>query len=260
MRNDVSDEIISVLDYAVERYNNIEFISNDPIQIPHRFIQKEDIEIAGFLVATIAWGNRKSIVRNGMKLMQLMDESPYRFLMDNDFLTGREEEILRFVHRTFNGEDCLFFLNSLQNIYKNYGGLETVFTDGYNQSETIRSSLKYFREVFLAFPHDKRAEKHISDVFSGSAAKRLNMFLRWMVRKDDKGVDFGLWSHIPMAKLMLPLDVHTGNVSRNLGLLVRTQNDWKAVEEITEILRKLDKNDPVKYDFALFGLGVDALI
>lgn len=260
MRNDVSDEIISVLDYAVERYNNIEFISNDPIQIPHRFIQKEDIEIAGFLVATIAWGNRKSIVRNGMKLMQLMDESPYRFLMDNDFLTGREEEILRFVHRTFNGEDCLFFLNSLQNIYKNYGGLETVFTDGYNQSETIRSSLKYFREVFLTFPHDKRAEKHISDVFSGSAAKRLNMFLRWMVRKDDKGVDFGLWTHIPMAKLMLPLDVHTGNVSRNLGLLVRTQNDWKAVEEITEILRKLDKNDPVKYDFALFGLGVDALI
>ena len=249
-------EIKTLLDDAVTRYNHVDFIANDPVQIPHRFTQKEDIEIAAFLSAAIAWGQRKSIIKNGLRLMELMDNAPYDFLMDDDFLTEKESEIRCFVHRTFNGEDCLFFLKSLQNIYRNYGGLERVFTDGFQNEKTIFGALKYFREIFLETSHEKRSRKHLSDVLANSSAKRLNMFLRWMVRSDENGVDFGLWKNIPMSALMLPLDVHTGNVSRNLGLLNRKQNDWRAVEEITEILRTFDAEDPIKYDFALFGLGV----
>lgn len=252
-------EIKFLLDDAVNQYNRIDFIKDDPVQIPHLFERKEDIEIAGFLCATIAWGNRKSIIKNGLKLMELMNHSPYDFLMDDDFLIQYKNEINQFVHRTFNGEDCFFFLKSLQNIYRNHGGLEQVFTDGFQIDKTIFSALKHFRSVFLEIPHSKRAEKHLSDVMSNSSAKRLNMFLRWMVRRDENGVDFGLWKNIPMSALMLPLDVHTGNVSRNLGLLSRKQNDWKAVEEITEILRTFDASDPIKYDYALFGLGVNSL-
>ena len=248
-------ELKIFLDDAVKQYNHVDFIASDPVQIPHRFTRKEDIEISAFLTATIAWGNRKSIINNGLRLMELMDNSPYNFLMDDDFLSERQDEIRRFVHRTFNGEDCLFFLKSLQNIYKNHGGLETIFTVGFQQENSVFGALKHFRNVFTEISHEKRAEKHLSDVLSNSSAKRLNMFLRWMVRSDENGVDFGLWKNIPTSALMLPLDVHTGNVSRELGLLTRKQNDWKAVEEITEILRTFDANDPVKYDFALFGLG-----
>ena len=252
-------DIKLLLDDAVTQYNNIEFIKDDPVQIPHLFERKEDIEIAGFLSATLAWGNRKSIIKNGFKLMELMNHSPYDFLMDDDFLIQYQNDINRFVHRTFNGEDCFFFLKSLQNIYKYHGGLEQVFTDGFQMDETIFGALKHFRNVFLEISHLKRTEKHLSDVASNSSAKRLNMFLRWMVRSDENGVDFGLWKNIPMSALMLPLDVHTGNVSRNLGLLARKQNDWKAVEEITKILRTFDVSDPIKYDYALFGLGVNQL-
>ena len=254
-------DIKYLLDSRVAEYNRLDFIDSDPIQIPHRFVRKEDIEIAGFLTATISWGQRKSIINNANKLMDLMDNSPYDFLMytSSESSSGEYpewEDIRKFVHRTFNGNDCLFFLKSLQNIYTLHGGLEEVFTKGYRASGTAYGALQHFREIFLSTPHENRVRKHISDVTANSSAKRLNMFLRWMVRNDEQEVDFGLWENIPASALMLPLDVHTGDVARAYGLLNRKQNDWKAVEEITAILRTFDPLDPIKYDFALFGIGV----
>ena len=242
------------LDNRVSQYNQLEFIDTDPIQIPHKFSLNEDIEIAGFFAATIAWGQRKSIIKNGYLLMKLMDNSPFDFIMNASEIDLKGFK--HFVHRTFNGDDCIFFLESLKNIYSNHNGLESVFNKGFDIENNISGALKYFREVFISIPYQPRVKKHISDVASNSAAKRLNMFLRWMVRKDNNGVDFGLWKNIPASSLMLPLDVHTGNVARSLGLLLRTQNDWKAVEEITSVLRTFDANDPIKYDYALFGIGV----
>ena len=245
--------IFSFLEEHYVRYCTSAFIDTDPVQIPHLFTRKEDIEIAGFLAATIAWGQRKTIIANAKRLMNLMEHAPYDFVMN---ATSNELKLLdSFVHRTFQPDDCLFFIYSLRHIYTNHGGLQTVFTDGYNSTGSIFGSLVHFRCVFLETPHLKRSEKHLSDVQRGASAKRLNMFLRWMVRGND-GIDFGLWKEIPTSSLMLPLDVHTGNVSRRLGLLTRSANDWKAVEEITTNLRKFDPEDPVKYDFALFGLGV----
>ncbi len=247
------NQLKSLLDKKTEEYNNFEFITTDPIQIPHRFTKKEDIEIAGFLTATIAWGQRKSIIKNASRLMAMMDNSPYEFVTN---ASEKELELLSgFVHRTFNDMDCNFFIHSLRNIYLHHAGLENVFTVGFSQNKTIINALTHFRATFLSTPHLQRSEKHLSDVTSNSSAKRLNMFLRWMVRQDDCGVDFGIWKSIPSSALLLPLDVHTGNVGRELGLLTRTQNDLKAVLEITENLRLFDANDPVKYDFALFGIG-----
>lgn len=242
------------LDEKHDLYNNKSFIDSDPIQIPHRFTKNEDIEIAGFLVSTIAWGQRKSIIANGNKLMMWMDESPHEFIMN---ASGKEIQIFRkFVHRTFNGEDCLFFVQSLKSIYKKYGTIEVAFSDGLKPADrSALNCISLFRKRFFEYAHFERTEKHISNPENGSAAKRLNMYLRWMVRKDRRGVDFGIWNSIKSKDLYLPLDVHTGNVGRKLGLLKRTQNDRKAVEEITENLRKLDAHDPIKYDFALFGLG-----
>ena len=244
----------SFLDARVQKYNTVEFIHSDPVQISHRFSRKEDIEIAAFLTATISWGQRKSIINNANRLMRLMDNSPYDFLMEADEADWKT--VSGFVHRTFNGNDCLFFLESLRNIYRHHHGLEAVFTNGYNNRKNIQSALQHFREVFLSTPHEVRVRKHVSDVSANSSAKRLNMFLRWMVRNDNNEVDFGLWKNIPASALMLPLDVHTGNVARGLGLLTRKQNDWKAVEEITAALRVFDAHDPIKYDYALFGIGV----
>ena len=246
-------EMKILLDSRVNEYNRLDFIHSDPIQIPHRFFRKEDIEIAAFLTATISWGQRKSIINNASRLMELMDNSPYEFLLDaknEDWKT-----VKKFVHRTFNGEDCLFFLESLKNIYENHGGLEYTFTTGYLHEGSIHSALQYFRKTFLSIPHEVRIRKHVSDVIANSSAKRLNLFLRWMVRSDEQKVDFGLWKTIPPSALMLPLDVHSGEVARGLGLLQRQQNDWKAVEEITSVLRTFDVTDPIKYDFALFGIG-----
>ncbi len=254
-----NDYIKQLLDERVLLYNRLDFIDSDPIQIPRRFSRKEDIEIAGFLTATISWGQRKSIINNANRLMDIMDNAPYNFLMENNFssdINTSSEELKRFVHRTFNGNDCLFFLESLKNIYTHHGGLETVFTEGYLSLGTAFDALKHFRNVFLSLPHNLRVRKHVSDVSANSSAKRLNMFLRWMIREDENEVDFGLWKGIPTSALMLPLDVHTGNVARAYGLLNRKQNDWKAVEEITAMLRNFDANDPIKYDFALFGIGV----
>ena len=272
----------NLLDRKLQQYNRQEFIASDPIQVPHLFSKKEDIEIAAFLTSIIAWGNRKMIINNALRLMKLLDNAPYDFLLKkvpdykktdntchcgldpqsllffckNDEMNSDWQAINTFVHRTFNGYDCMFFLLSLKRIYIELGGLENVFTEGFNQEKTIFSALKYFRKEFLQLPHNKRVERHLSDVERNSAAKRLNMFLRWFVRKDENGIDFGLWHNIPASALMLPLDVHAGNVSRELGILSRKQNDWKAVEEVTENLRKFCPEDPIKYDFALFGTGV----
>jgi uncharacterized protein (TIGR02757 family) len=251
--NNIQEDIKLFLDQKVFEFNQKAFIETDPIQIPKLFFNKENIEIAGFLTATIAWGQRPTIIRNALKLVSMMNNNPAEFL-----LKATEDEwdgFAGFKHRTLNGIDCIFFLKSLKNIYLNHGGLEQVFTDGYLKDGTIFSSLVYFRKVFFELEHEHRTEKHISDVEKGASAKRLNMFLRWMVRSDRAEVDFGHWKNIPTSSLMLPLDVHTGNVARKLDLLTRSQNDWKAVEEITAKLREFDPVDPIKYDFALFGLG-----
>lgn len=243
-----------LLDEKGLKYNQPAFIKSDPIQVPRQFSQKENIEIAGFLSASIAWGQRPTIIRNAWNLMKLMDFDPFEFLIN----TGEQEwhHFREFKHRTLNGTDCLFFLRSLKHIYENYGGLEEVFTGGYQQEHSMDSALRHFRRIFFEVSHESRSQKHISDINKGASAKRLNMFLRWMVRSDDRGVDFGLWKNIPPSALMLPLDIHTGRQARRLGLLTRRQNDWKAVHEVTANLRQLDPDDPVKYDFALFGMGV----
>jgi uncharacterized protein (TIGR02757 family) len=243
-----------LLDEKYFLYNQQNFIEEDPIQIPKKFKHKEDIEIAGFLSATIAWGNRKTIIKNAQKWMKLMDNSPYDFVINHkkaDLNVFKD-----FKHRTFNETDAQFFIQSLQNIYLHHGGLEKVFIKGYKKDNSIKMALSGFREIFFEIPTPGRTYKHISNVQKKSAAKRLNMFLRWMVRKDYSGIDFGIWN-IPASKLMLPLDIHTGNISRQLGLLTRKQNDWKAVEEITSNLKKMDPDDPIKYDFALFGMGIN---
>jgi uncharacterized protein (TIGR02757 family) len=247
-------DIKAFLDQKVIQFNQSVFIETDPIQIPKLFTDKENIEIAGFLAATIAWGQRPTIIRNALKLISLMNNDPISFLLQAP--EDEWEEFANFKHRTFNGFDCIFFLKSLKNIYLNHGGLEQVFTTGYLKEKTVFSALAHFRNVFFEIEHERRVEKHVSNVEKGASAKRLNMFLRWMVRSDRAGVDFGLWEQIPASALMLPLDMHTGNVARKLGLLTRTQSDWKAVDEISAKLREFDPEDPIKYDFALFGLGV----
>jgi uncharacterized protein (TIGR02757 family) len=251
---DSTENIKSFLDGKILLFNRAEFIETDPIQIPSLFSTKEDIEIAGFLAATIAWGQRPTIIRNAYRLIMLMQNDPYEFLMNSE---EQDWDVFQdFKHRTFNGTDCIYFLKALKNIYLNHGGLEQVFNEGFRSSDSVFSALVHFRKVFFELEHEHRTEKHAPDVEKGAAAKRLNMFLRWMIRSDHSKVDFGLWREIPTSALMLPLDVHTGNVARKLGLLSRTSNDWRAVEEITAKLREFDPNDPVKYDFALFGLGV----
>ena len=246
-------ELKEFLDEKLILYNNPKFIESDPIQIPHLFSKKEDIEIAAFLTATISWGNRKMIIKNASKMMDLLDNSPY------DFIINHQENDLNsldgFVHRTFNSIDLTQFIKSLQHIYKKHLGLENVLKIGDNET-SYKNAIHHLKQVFFEIEHQQRTQKHISDPLKNSAAKRINMFLRWMVRKDNAGVDFGLWKTHNPANLSCPLDVHSGNVARKLQLLLRKQNDWKALSELDNNLRKLDKLDPVKYDFALFGLGV----
>ena len=245
-------ELKEFLDEKAILYENSNFTESDPIQIPHQFSLKEDIEIAGFLSAMIAWGNRKMIINNAAKMMDLMGNSPYDFVLNHT-----EDDLAKFegfVHRTFNAEDFKFFVKSLKNIYQNHDGLEAVLQN--KASDNYQLAIHNFKKIFFEIPHLQRTEKHISDPVKGSAAKRINMFLRWMVRDAKKGVDFGIWkSHNP-AYLHCPLDVHTGNIARKLGILKRKQNDWKAIQELDKTLREFDKKDPVKYDFAFFGLGV----
>ncbi|MBZ9629832.1 TIGR02757 family protein [Salegentibacter sp. LM13S] len=246
-------ELKSFLDFKVEQYNTPEFIDTDPVQIPHQFSKKEDIEIAGFLTATIAWGNRKSILKNANRLMEMLDRSPQDFVLNHS--ESDLENLTGFVHRTFNETDLIYFISALKNIYKNHGGIEAIFTKNAKKA-SLQPAIHEFKKVFFEIPHPPRTQKHVSDPLKNSAAKRINMYLRWMVRKDQAGVDFGLWEKLDASLLSCPLDVHSGNVARKLKLLKRKANDAKALAELDTSLRKLDPADPVKYDFALFGLGV----
>jgi len=246
-------ELKSFLDEKVELYNRPNFIESDPIQIPHRYTLKEDKEIAGFLAATIAWGNRKMIIQNSIKMMDLLGNSPYDFILNHN--ENDLENLEKFVHRTFNGQDFTYFIKSLKNIYLNHGGLENIFTK-HQESDSLQSAITEFKKIFFELDHSIRTEKHVSDPSKNSSSKRINMWLRWNCRQDSKGVDLGIWKNISPAKLSCPLDVHSGNVARKLDLLTRTQNDGKALSELDSNLRLLDPKDPVKYDFALFGLGV----
>lgn len=247
-----TSELKEFLEEKVFLYNRPNFIESDPIQIPHLFTLKEDIEISGFLIATIAWGNRKSIITNGKKLVDIMGDSPYDFIMnysEDDF-----EVPISFVHRTFNNIDLHYFFKALNNIYTKHSDLENVFKK-HAEKDSLQPAIHQFKKIFFELPHQSRTTKHISDPLKNSAAKRINMFLRWMVRKDNAGVDFGIWNSLSPSQLSCPLDVHSGNVSRKLNLLNRKQNDAKAVKELDISLRTLDASDPAKYDFALFGLG-----
>ncbi len=241
-------ELYDLLEEKADLYNRLSFIETDPISIPHLFTRKEDIEISGFLTATIAWGQRKTILKNAEALMKRMDLAPFDFIRN---ASPKETSALKnFKHRTFNGTDLAFFLQALKNIYSSRGGLEKIFS----AKAEMKDAIINFRDAFFSIKHPARTRKHVSNPEENSSAKRINMFLRWMARKDKRGVDFGLWN-IPASRLMCPLDVHSGNVARKLGLLKRKQDDWKAVEELTARLRRFDPADPVKYDFALFGLG-----
>ncbi len=246
-------ELKAFLDHKVETYNTVDFIKDDPIQIPHQFSLKQDIEISGFLIATIAWGNRKSILNSGERLLKIMRYSPY------DFIKNHNKSDLKacegFVHRTFNAEDLQYFFKALQQLYQKYNSLEDIFVK-HRIDDNMQTAIHHFKKEFLAYDCPKRTQKHISDPLKNSAAKRLNMMLRWFVRQDKNGVDFGIWQNLSPALLSCPIDVHTAKVARKLGLLKRKQNDAKAVKELDKNLKKLDPNDPVKYDFALFGLGV----
>lgn len=246
--------LLEFLNQKVDQYNNPDFIASDPISIPHKFKLKEDIEISGFLTSVFAWGRRVAIIKSANQLMNLMDDSPYDFLINSTDKDMKRFE--GFVYRTFNSDDCLFLLAALRNLYVLHGGLEKVANQYYSVDNKMIDVIVGIRNTLLSTPHLVRSRKHLANPESGSAAKRVNMFLRWMIREDNKGVDFGLWKNISQSDLMCPVDVHSGNVARKVGLLHRKQNDWKAVTELTNQLCALDKEDPVKYDFALFGMGV----
>lgn len=247
-------DIKEFLEEKYSLYASPRFVESDPIQIPKRYSRKEDIEISGFLTATLSWGQRPQIIKSSSWLMNSMGDSPFQFIMECS--EAEIQSLNRFYYRTFNGVDCVAFISSLKRIYIEQGGLEKLFSEGYALFGNMQGAIAFFRQRFMGNNFPDRTCKHLSNPEAGSAAKRLNMFLRWMVRPADEGVDFGLWNSIPKSALMLPLDVHSGRVARALELLNRKQSDWKAVEEVTGNLRKLDIDDPVKYDFALFGLGV----
>jgi uncharacterized protein (TIGR02757 family) len=235
------------------QYNTPAFIINDPIAVPHLFKNKDDIEIAGFLTAIISWGRREMIAKAGNELMRRMDYAPTAFVMQ---ATDVEIASLNgFVYRTFNAFDAQTFILALRNICQVYGTLENAFLPDTEKSLQMDFIISRFRERFFSIEHLTRTRKHLSDPLRNSAAKRINMFLRWMVRSDEKGVDFGIWKNISSSRLVMPLDLHSARVARKLGLLSRKQNDWKAAIELTENLSYFDTADPVKYDFALFGLG-----
>ena len=251
-------ELKELLEQLHDKYNRPEFIEPDPIRIPHSFSDKADKEIAGFFASTIAWGNRKAIVKSAQRMMQYMDYAPA------DFVRNASEKDLAtlqsYVHRTFNGQDFTDFVLAIRGITERFGGIGDYFENEYERTKDLAAVLSSFRREFFSCEHNTHCEKHLSSIDKGAACKRLNMYLRWFVRHDDRGVDFGLWRKIPMSALYLPLDIHTGNMGRALGLLSRRQSDWKATVEITENLRKFDAEDPVRYDYSLFGAGIDGFL
>lgn len=244
------------LDRAVARYNTPAFIAADPISVPHRFSTLQDREIMAFWAATLAWGQRKTIVQSANRLAELMDNAPHDFVLNH--LEQDRSRFESFKHRTFQATDALWFLEFFQDFYKKNASLETAFARHLRPDDlTVENALRGFHDDFFDHPYaPERTRKHVATPTRGSTCKRLNMFLRWMVRKDNAGVDFGIWGKIRPAQLLIPLDVHVDRVARRLGLLLRKQTDWQAVLELTAKLRRFDPADPVKYDFALFGLGV----
>ncbi|UTA69507.1 TIGR02757 family protein [Emticicia sp. 21SJ11W-3] len=249
--------IIDLLNEKYEQFNAPGFIPNDPISIPHRFTVKQDIEIMGFLAATLAWGQRITIINKCNELIDLMDGAPYDFIrnhQDTDL-----KRFLSFKHRTFNTTDTLYFIEFFKDFYKKHTSLEDAFTGGITPlSVDTKAALENFRKLFFSLEdYPARTRKHIATPAKNSSCKRINMFLRWMVRKDNKGVDFGIWNKISPAQLVCPCDVHVERVARKLGLISRPKADWQTAIELTGNLKLIDPNDPVKYDFALFGLGVE---
>lgn len=244
-------ELKKLLDTKVDYYNQPSFIPNDPICIPHLFTQKQDIEIAAFFSAIFAWGNRTTIINKSKELMQLMHMQPYEFVLHHSNYDLKK--LKGFKHRTFTAEDLYHFIEFFQQHFSKHTSLETAFFP--KKKMTVEEGLNYFKNYCFSFEHLKRTEKHVSSPLQKSSCKRLNMFLRWMVRKDDKGVDFGIWNNIARKDLICPLDVHVSRVARQLGLLHRKQDDWEAAIELTQNLRTFNQQDPVKYDFALFSIG-----
>jgi uncharacterized protein (TIGR02757 family) len=245
-----------LLDDRVEKYNRPDFIPNDPVSIPHMFTKKQDIEISGFFASILAWGQRKTIINNCVKLMNLMDNAPHDFILNH-----QDDDLTRFLgfkHRTFNDTDLLYLIHFFRWYYSQHESLETAFTGEYNETLSQKERLEHFHDLVFSLedaPH--RTKKHISTPARKSACKRINMYLRWMVREDHKGVDFGIWNTIKPADLVCPCDVHVERVARKLGLITRKGMDWQTAEQLTDHLREFDPLDPVKYDYALFGLGIE---
>lgn len=250
-------QLKSHLDKYYEKYHHPSFVAEDPIQVAHRFKMKEDIEIAGFFSTLLAWGNRKQIIKNAKLLMELMENKPHDFIVN--IKKKNINRFSNFKHRTINGNDIIELLWALHKLYTEHGGLEQLFSCTYESKKDLYYSLEAFHKKIKLYTQDPHCLKHISNVSKNSAAKRLNLFLRWMVRTDEHKVDIGIWKSIPASALYIPLDVHVSNVARKLGLLERKQNDWKAVQELTENLKLFDRNDPVKYDYALFGMGLEKI-
>lgn len=250
--------VSDILNTAASVWNNPDFIGSDPISVPHRFTRLQDREIMGFWAATLAWGQRKTIINSALRLSELMDHAPYDFVLNHE--ESDRERFSEFKHRTFQYTDTLWFLHWLQEYYRREDSLETAFSSHLIPGDiTVENALAGFHDSFFDHPYAPgRTRKHVATPVRGSTCKRLNMFLRWMVRKDDRGVDFGVWNRISPAQLLIPLDVHVDRVARRLGLLHRPQTDWLAVLELTENLRQFDPDDPARYDFALFGMGVSS--
>lgn len=253
VKNYHKNDLIDLLESAYFRYNSTAFIESDPVSIPHRFSKNDDREISGFLASTISWGQRPVIIRNALSLLERMDNQPTDFIRNHS--PSDRKQFSNFVHRTFNGTDCIYYLKALQNIMNRYGSLEKSFliSDSTNISERISN----WRKLFFSFNAPTRSRKHFGDPLMNSASKKFCMYLRWMVRKDQHGVDFGIWKTIKPSELCIPLDIHSARAARELGLLTRNINDWKAVTELTENLKKFNADDPVRYDYALFGLSID---
>lgn len=252
----IPTEVIDILNAKYLKFNNLDFISTDPICIPHLYSEKQDIEISGFFAAILAWGQRKTIINKCKELLENMDNSPYQFVIN----AGANElkKLENFAHRTFNFIDLMYFIEFFKTHYSKNTSLESAFLIENRNPENLKLNLIHFKEYFFSLEnYPKRTQKHISSPVSNSACKRLNMYLRWMVRHDNKGVDFGIWKTILPSQLIIPCDVHVENIARKLNLTSRPKADWKMAEEITKTLKILDPEDPTKYDFALFGMGIE---
>ncbi len=254
----MNERLKEFLDAKVVEYNRPDFIKDDPIQIPHHFSKKQDVEITAFWTACLAWGQRKTIINKATSLFEMMDNTPHDFILNH---TDDDLKVFEsFKHRTFNATDTLYFIHFLKSYYQKNESMETAFSSHIKPSDPdVKNGLIGFHNTFFSLPEaPSRTTKHVATPARKSACKRINMFLRWMVRQDDYGVDFGIWTNIKPSQLVCPLDVHVERIARRHHLLIRKQSDWQAATELTNELKKFDPNDPVKYDFALFGIGLDS--